>query len=333
MATSTATIPLSPRALCSLNDLSLHRGITIGDTDGEYNKDEMLTRLINAVSRQVERITRRRFVRGDYTEYFDGAQYPYSIPLSAYPIVSITYLYDDPNHSYSAALSSSIYEADARTGWLKLFKGGRFSNALKNVKCVYTGGYALYQVEAGVNDQIVVNDDSTNWLTATIPESDNEEGYTAEELADAIETAVNALANFGDTLTVTYDSTSGKFTLSSDGSTFEILADTSNANWSTRVQYFADLIGITHGNGSSNNKTGATEYEAGSRSGSLPEDLTWAVAGWVAFLFEQTGGDGGGDNRFGVSGTGGDKTNMNYYMRSVPKYIMDVVNDYSAGRL
>jgi len=331
MAT-TATIPLLPRSLVTLDDVALHRGIKVGDTDTTYNKDQTMTQIINSVTASTERLTRRSFKRGTFTEYFDGEQYRFSVPLRGYPIVSITNVWDDPNLLYTSALSTSVYTT-GRTGWLKLYKGGRFSSAIQNVKVTYLGGYAQFPVAAGYNDQIRVNDDGSTWTTATIPEPDYGQAYTAEELLTEIKTAVEALSDFDDTLTVTYSSVTRKFTLVSDGSTFEILMDTSDTNWDNRMLYFAKLLGMTTGIDSTFNKTGALTYTSDDPVGGIPDDLKWAVCEWASFLYEQTGGDGGGGNRMGISGSGGERTSTQYYLRRPPDYIMDVIRDYTAGRL
>jgi hypothetical protein len=309
--------------------------MTVGHADTNYNKDQAVTRLINAATANIERWTRRLFLRGTITEFFDGSRYRYSVPLKGHPIVSITNVWDDPNFNYNTALQTSVYKFSPKTGWLKLFKGGRFSNAVQNIKVTYLGGYALYPVQAGQNDQIIVSDDGTNWLVVTIPEPDYGQTYTAEELATAMTTAIEATTGFGDEITITYSSTTRKFTIASDGGTFQIMADTSNAaeGWTDRALDFATMIGLTTGGNSSTDRTGEVSYTMDSPSGEIPEDLKWATVEYVAFLYEQTGGEGGGSDRFGVSGTGGDRTNMQYFARRPPDYINDVIRDYSMGRL
>lgn len=71
------------------------------------------------------------------------------------------------------------------------------------------------------------------------------------ELAAAISTAMNALTT--DTITVTYSNSNGKYTIESDGATFELL-------WSTGANS-ANTLGDDIGFDTSADDTGATSYE------------------------------------------------------------------------
>ena len=86
------------------------------------------------------------------------------------------------------------------------------------------------------------------------------------ELAQALEDAINAASGFGDVATVTYldnDVTNaGKFTIESDGGTFEIL-------WNTGTNA-ANSIGTTLGFSVAADDTGATSYTSDSA-------LSWAA--------------------------------------------------------
>ena len=320
---SSATIPLSDRALCSLEDVALHRDITVGAAN--ENKDQILTQIINTVSAEIERQCDRRFKRGVHTEYFNGTRWRTSVPLRAIPVVSITNIWDDLNLDYNTAVNSENYTFNPDNGMIYLL-GGSFSSGYRNIKVTYTGGQALFIVQEGINDQIRVNDDGSTWATATIPPPDFGMSYTAEDLADAIETAVNALSDFDDTLTVTYSSTTRKFTFASDGSTFQIMADTGGSGWDDRMEKFGALIGMTTGASSGNNKTGATSYVMDTLVGNVSEDLRWAAAEWAVFMYNQTipGGD-----RFGVSGTGGDGPgSAQFFLRNPPTYTKQVLASY-----
>ena len=331
-----SSIAISPRALCSLAEVSRHRGFTVADADED--KDTTITQLINIVTGEVERITGRSFIRGEHTEFFDGETWRYSIPLKGKPVVSVTNLYDDPGLDYSTALATDTYVITPY-GWVKLLGGGQrigggmFYPSKQNIKCVYVGGYALYKVQAGFNDLLRVNRTAVtpSWVNATIPPPDFGQDYTAEELAAAIDVALTA-ALTPDTFTVTYDSGLRKFTITSAGSTFEVMLHTAGSGWVAAHANFASLIGFDTGAPSAANKTGALAYTTNTPSGTVPDDLKWAACEWVAYLYEQTSGTGGGSNRFGISSTSGQPGTINYLAGDVPKRIIRVIRDY-AGRV
>ena len=317
-----ATIPLRFNALVTPAMVNTHRGITLAS---DANTDDMVVRLINVVTGFFEQECNRTFLRRVPTEYYDGDKYRFSIPLKAYPIVSITNVWDDPNHAYNTIIPAANYGYHEDSGILFL-NTGEFLRYKKNIKVTYTGGYARYYVEASFNDRFVFREAATGtYLIATVEPGE----YTAETLATALKTALDAA---GTTFTVTYNSTSRKFTITqSTPGTFQILLNTTDAEYPTGRSIYS-TIGFTTGATSTANKTGATAYTTDVASGEAPMDLQWAVVEAISYLFEQTKGNVA-QNRFGISGINLGDSGAQYFLRSLPDRVKDAITFYKGTLL
>jgi len=287
----------------------------------------MLTQLVNVVSRRVEEFTSRELLRRNaFTEYFSGMQYRYSVPLRAFPIVSITSLWDDPNLDYDSVINTEAYTHNPDTGILYL-KNGTFATAYRNIKVTYVGGYAEFIVYPGVNDKIIFREATTGaYSTATVADG----RYTAESLATEIKTALDAA---GGTYTCTYSSATRKFTITqtAPATSFEILLNTGDASYVSTNIYAT--IGFVTGAAASSNKTGALAYTTTNPTGSVPDDLQWAIVEWIAYLFEQTRGAGPSDNRFGISGKSIGDSSASYFLRDIPTRVKEVIQSYQRPTL
>ena len=108
-------------------------------------------------------------------------------------------------------------------------------------------GWGRFVIESGVNDALDFNEGGGE-LNATITAGT----YTADTLAAEIKIQLDAEG--GDTYTVTYSSSTNKFTIASDGSTFELMWD-SGTNTAT-------TIGSSIGFSVTADDTGALTYTA-----------------------------------------------------------------------
>src|SRR5687767_9662092 len=77
-------MPLVGNALTTLAQVKLHIGIEASDT----SQDGLLEFYINGASEFIERYTRRKFAKGDYTLKLNGEGFA-RLYLPNYPIVSI----------------------------------------------------------------------------------------------------------------------------------------------------------------------------------------------------------------------------------------------------
>lgn len=164
-------------------------------------------------------------------------------------------VYDEPPAEMgSASLDKAALERIGHNG-VTFSVGGRFrpGNNLHLIADlgfdVYSGGFILW---AGVNESISVTDDGGGPVTVDIIDGSNAVSgtrYTGDELAGFIKAALDADTTLTQTYTVTYSSTTHKFTIGHGGSTLSL-------HWTT-TPMIADLLGYDY----SADDTGSTSYE------------------------------------------------------------------------
>lgn len=105
-------------------------------------EDALLDQLIVAASAMAESYMRRTALAGTYTEYFDVPQFITAIQLKAWPLTSITSVYNDSARSYgsSTLLDSTGYAAQLETGLLCF--DYYLATGLRSLKVTYIGGMA-----------------------------------------------------------------------------------------------------------------------------------------------------------------------------------------------
>ena len=125
------------------------------------------------------------------------------------------------------------------------FEAGQYANANYSFEGI---GFYYNPIEITGSNKFIDFDDGGGEENASITEKTYKDPH---DVASAIEDAINALTT--DTVTVVYSDSDGKYTCTSDGSTFELLfaTGTNNAN------SIATTIGYTAAN-----KTGALTYES-----------------------------------------------------------------------
>lgn len=104
--------------------------------------DDLLAALIASASEAIELYCGREFARAERTEYHDGSG-TRALVLRCRPVESVTSLHDDPARVYNDAtlIAASRYGVYPAEGLLRL-DGGAFSPGVRNVRVVYTAGYA-----------------------------------------------------------------------------------------------------------------------------------------------------------------------------------------------
>lgn len=153
-------------------------------------------------------------------------------------------------HRYQASTSSGMHEAV--TGCRTVGANYSFTaNELASVEFSVAGlSYYLnpITITAGSNDDIDFTDDAGT-VQATLTAKTYK---TPHDLADEVASKMTAasVGSGNDTITCTYDDTTGKFTITSNGSTFSLL-------WNTGA---GDTAAAALGFSAAGNDTGATTY-------------------------------------------------------------------------
>ena len=277
-------------ALTTLYDVKAFLGI--GQTD--TTNDVFLESWISACSTAAQSFLNRKIRGRTFTEYHDGG-WPY-IFVNNPPIRSITSIYDDTARDFAAGtlVASTDYHYDgdlADQGRVQLYNVGAFSTGVRNVKIVYAGGFDEFIVTSGENDRIDWYDASAGTLIQT---SLTAATYTGATLATHVTTQMTA-ATSTDVVTCTYNATTGKFTLTSDGDTESYFV----LPWSTGTNV-ARSVGPLLGFNVTADDTGALTYTGDYAALSIPDDIQGAIRLWVARLYKEAFVKGG-DGRMGVS--------------------------------
>lgn len=191
--------------------------------------DEIISRMITRASQQIENYIHRNIRRTKFTEFYDGNN-TNKLFTRHYPIISVDSLWDDPQQVFGSGTlkASTDYSITKQSGIIELLptasKGSTFSKSVRNVKIIYDAGWDLFQVQGGINDSIDFKEDGGAEISTSADGGD----YTAEELAVEIQSKLNSAGS--NTYTVVYNNFTGKFTITTSGTTIQFLALTgSNA--------------------------------------------------------------------------------------------------------
>lgn len=105
-------------------------------------EDALLDQLIVAASAMAESYMRRTAATGTYTEYFDVRALQRHVQLKAFPLTSITSVYNDSARSYGSEtlLASTGYAAQLEDG--RLCFDYYLTQGLRALKVTYVGGMA-----------------------------------------------------------------------------------------------------------------------------------------------------------------------------------------------
>ena len=304
---------LIPNCLSDLQHLKTELSIS---TTFPATDSDLLESLINACSRYILRICMRSMIKyASVTEYVDGHGSAY-LTLKSFPIISITSIYDDPSRDYEAAtlIAATDYEINNAEAGVVRYLEGEFSNSQSNVKVTYVAGYSDFTIIEDYNDQIAFLENTVSY-TATIVAGT----YNASTLATAIKTALDAAG--GDTYTVTYNETSHRFKIASDGDVFTLswLTDTSDA-----VDEFGKLIGFDI----AADDTGALSYIADYPALGIPEDLIDACNALVRWRYSSIK-----ERRIGLFSESRGEASFSFDFSNVPVFIKELIAPFIIRRL
>lgn len=109
------------------------------------SEDTIVGDLVNMASAAINKYCGRVLLSKAFEEYLDGDGSTQLI-LPKFPVTTLTSVNDDPLRVWGAgtAKSSSDMILDGDSGIITLFNnGGEFTKGVRNIKVVYTAGYAV----------------------------------------------------------------------------------------------------------------------------------------------------------------------------------------------
>jgi len=124
--------------LATRASLKLYLGIDASDT----SQDDLLDALIDYASERIESHCGRKFASEALTEYLDGTGTS-RLVLSRRPVTALTGVYEDPDRVFGAdtEIDSADLVLHPEKGIVDR-PGGVFARGRRNLKIVYTAGYA-----------------------------------------------------------------------------------------------------------------------------------------------------------------------------------------------
>jgi len=258
--------------------------LKVSSTNTEY--DDVLNRLIPDVTKQIETICSKLFVTRQFTEYHDGKGKP-NILLKNYPVYSVTSINDDTTHVFGSgdAIATDDYRIYYDSGEIKLTDDETtFSNGEQNVKVVYHGGYSRFLLVDEANNYIdIIETTSTEYAIeitpATVPDDTIWPGRTPEDLATAVQTALNSSDDLTHVYTVSYNHESQKFTISS-GTDFDLRWNTGASS----AKNMASLLGYS----TSTDTNDGTSHESDNAVTGVPGDIRLAACKLISQSFEDS---------------------------------------------
>ena len=169
---------MSDTTLATLAQLKTYLGVSGADDDA------LLQALLNRVAPAAERACGRTFAQETVTEYHDGKDDSVLV-LVKRPVESVASVHDDLDRAYTddALVSADDYVLYPDEGLIEL-DAGEFRDGLRNVKVVYTAGYAA--IPADVTHACVV------WAAAVYNRAkEGGDGLSAERLPDLAQEFLN----------------------------------------------------------------------------------------------------------------------------------------------
>lgn len=117
-------------------------------SDVGANRDLMMW--LTSVSDQISRYLNRTLTIGEYVEYFDVTYNKDTFQVRAYPITSITNVYEDSSarwNGYEWLVDTTVYFISSNRDWVQLWQPrGYIAN--KGMKITYVGGLASHAVNS-----------------------------------------------------------------------------------------------------------------------------------------------------------------------------------------
>jgi hypothetical protein len=285
--------------------------------------DDILKSLIKDATEAIEGFIAKRIITRQYTEYHDGRN-KVNIITRNYPIYKVGSLYDDTNHDFGTAdlIDLANYRIEHDPGIITLTGDESvFVNGRENVKVIYYAGYSRFLVIDENNNYLDIKESGGTEIAVEIPSASDIDsfwpGYSAEDLATAIQTALNAKDGLNFNYAVSYNHSIRKFTIST-GTDFQLMANTGASN----LKSIWDLIGISTKADMSAGTSKLSDIEVTG----VPNSLRLAAKKLIAYWYEQSGYGKAGVNIESVSLPAGAGTTS--YLTEVPKDIMQILDKF-----
>ncbi len=246
--------------------------------------DDLLNSFRAAVTAFVETYIGKKIVMRQFTEYYDGTgknklllrNYPayvvYDTTTSPEEPTNIT-VHDDIDREFddTTLIDASDLIVYPDIGQIGLYDDeASFYKAVQNVKVEYWAGYTRFNVISGQNNYLDIKEGTGSEINIAVDEAKTRDtvwlGYSAEDLASAIQSALNDDDNTALTYTVSYSHATQKFTVAAT-STFSLLFNTGTNSQKS----MATLLGF---NG--DDKTGSSSYTSDDVVIGVPSDITLA---------------------------------------------------------
>ncbi len=248
----------------------------------DTSQDDFVETLQELVTGIIENYIKKYVVTRHISEEFLDGKGGSNISVKQYPIYKLVSIYDDPDHDFDSAtlLDSDNYVINYRTGKITLVnEESAFNQGENNIKVDYWAGYSRYLVSSGNNDKLYIKESGGSTVTVTIPEQTSYDytGYSAEDLASAIETALNNESSLSGTYTISYNHETQKFKIESTVD-FQLMFGT-NTDAS-----IASLLGFNETDDSSAASSRSSDYPVNGVSG----DIITAGMQIALMLWEQS---------------------------------------------
>ena len=258
------------------------------------NSDSIMNPIIDEVTQIIEGYCRRKFITRQFTEFYNGNLLK-KLSLNQYPIYCIyddsetpeepsnITVYDDVDREFT---SSELIDAGdliiyADEGAIALYNDEyKFYNGVQNVKVVYYAGLSRFNVIDEQNNYLDIAEDGADVaieITPAVVRDTDYLGFNAEDLATAIQTALNASSSLSNTYSVSYSHNTQKFTISANAN-FTL----KNYSGSNSAKSIASLIGFST---TADGSQGTSDTSDNSVNG-LPDDIRAASNLIASFLWE-----------------------------------------------
>jgi len=249
----------------------------------ESGQDSILTTFRDLTSQLIETYIDKKVVTRQFTEFYSGdgkadlllKHYPVYIKLDSSDDPSNLTIYDDTERDWGSddLLADSDVWIDPDIGRLKLYNDeSGFAIWTANIKVVYWAGYSRFNLVDEVNNYIDVNEGGGEVSVEITPPyglQTNFPGFSAEDLASAIATALNANGSLSNTYACTYSHLTNKFTISISGGTATMLC----SSGSSSSKSIWDLIGFS----TSGDKSASASHSSDNTVTGVPSDLVSAA--------------------------------------------------------
>lgn len=299
--------------IVSLDEVKLWMNIT------GQSKNEVLEMLILQATQDIERFIEKPVVLRQNTEYRDGNG-KRDLLLNQYPVYKIDSLYSDTDRAWASdtAIASDDYFLRPDVGIVTLYNDEAiFTKGHGNIRIIYWAGYSRFTVIAGDNNYLDISDSGG---TAAIQITAGE--YSPDDLASAIQTALNADATLNSTAyTVTYSALRQKFTFGCDEA-FSLLWNGTNS-----LKSIGSLLGFD----SAANQTTKTSYIANASVNGVPSDFKIAALKLIERVYRRSAH--GDNNQDKVKESNKSGTNIEFVQDRWPKDVVEMLKEYKRHHL